>query len=99
MGVEGGGLRGAILLRGEQFAEPGTLRLPSAILVGGENLRQSAPTHIAHQGLLFLGRGLAALGLHGAENLDGEKVGVAFLFERACTQMVAGANAIAARMG
>ena len=97
MGVEGGGLRGAILLRGEQFAEPGTLRLPSAILVGGENLRQSTPTHIAHQGMLFLG--LAALGLHGAENLDGEKVGVASLFERACTQMVAGANAIAARMG
>jgi hypothetical protein len=47
--------------------------------------------------LLLLGCGLAALGLYGAENLDGEKVGVAFLLERTGPQLVSGADAIAAR--
>ena len=97
MSVQGRGLSGTVFLRGEQFAEAVAFLLPSAVFVGGENLGKTTPTDIANQGLLFLGRGPAAFAFDGAENLNGAKIAVAFLLERASPQVIAGADAVADR--
>ena len=95
MRVQGRGLSGTVFLRGELFAEVVAFRLPSAVFVGGENLGETTPPDIAHQRLLFLGRGPAAFALDGAKNLNGPEIAVALLLERASPQVIAGADAIA----
>ena len=78
MRVQGRGLRGTVFLRGEQFAEVVTFRLPSAVFVGGENLGKATPPDITHQRLLFLRRGLAPRGFDFAKHLNGPEIAVAF---------------------
>ena len=89
VGVQGGGPRGGVFLRGQERLQLFVLIRPRGLAVV-KSVGKAAPADVAGKDFLFLRRGVSSLGLNGLKGTDGLDVGMELGFRAASAQAIVG---------